>query len=359
MQPRLSSAIISSLVLSVLTAACGGTSVTELTGPDAVRCLATFGAPAATVPAGGGSVAVSVSAGRECSWNARGDGSWIKVSPSSGQGDASVTVAADANPQGTPRSGALIVNDQRLNVTQEASPCRYQLSPGTLRVSSEGGRMAVEVAALPGCRWSASSRDPWARIVSNDGNGPGSAEIQVDRNTSGRERSAQLTIAGQAYDLYQAIPSPVPAPPAPVPTPTPTPTPPTPAPPTPTPPTPTPPAPPVPTPPTPTPPAPVPPTPPPAQPCVFTLNPADRSINRRSRGGNIDVRTRPDCSWNASSSAGWLSITSRSSGRGSGEIEYRASENEGRADRTATIRVGDATFTLEQRGDRGRGNDDD
>ena len=337
---RLSSRIISAFTAGVLAAACGGTTVTELGGPGPARCLTSFSTPAPTLPPDGGSVRVTVSAERECAWSARGDGSWIQVSPTSGQGEAAITITVSENPDARPRSADLVVNDQRLIVRQDPAPCVFSLGAASQNVGAGGGRVAVAVSTLNGCGWSASSPVPWAHVLSSGGNGSGSAELAVDANT-GSARSAQLSIAGEAFTIAQSAFTPAPAPPPPAPAP------PAPQPPTPQPPAPQPPAPP--------PPAPV---PPPAT-CSYSIDPRFRTIGRRGRNGDIDVSAPNGCAWEAESNVSWITITSGSSGRGDGRVRYRVEENDGVFDRLGTIRVAGQSSFVYQRGVLGGGDDED
>lgn len=338
---RLDSQRISAFLFAFLAAACGGTTVTELGGPGPTRCLTSFATPSPTIPAGGGSVRVTVSAERECTWSARGDGSWLQVSPTSGQGEAAITVTVSENPEGRPRSAAVVVNEQRLSVRQEPAPCVFALGSRTQAVAAGGGRVAVTVTAPAGCDWVASSPVPWARVLTSGSNGSGTAEVAVDAN-SGGSRSAELSVAGEAFTITQGAFTPAPAPPAPSPGPPA----PSPAPPSPTPP-----------PPAPAPPSPQPPPPPVT--CTYSIEPRLRTVGRRARNGDIEVRAPEGCAWTAESNVDWISITAGSTGRGSGEVKYRIAENEGLWDRFGTVRVAGQTFSVYQQGTLFGGGDDD
>src|SRR4051794_11295115 len=111
-------------LISVLTLACGSTNVTQLSSPDSVRCQTSL-ASVPTIPAGGGKVEVGVVTERECGWTATSNSSWIQITPSSGQGEAAITVTGTANPQGITRNGNIAVNGSQFSVTQAAAPCTF------------------------------------------------------------------------------------------------------------------------------------------------------------------------------------------------------------------------------------------
>jgi alkylated DNA nucleotide flippase Atl1 len=258
----------SALILS--TVACGGTVVSELTGPDVVRCQTTLAAPQSPVPSNGAQLSAAVGAARECSWTASSEAPWIRVSPSSGQGEATLTLVVESNGTAIARSGTIVLNDSRHTLAQEAAPCRYELNRGTAVVPHTGGSTSVGLSTLEGCAWNASTSAPWVRVVNPSGRNSAIVEFEVSANT-GTARTAEAIVAGLRFVIQQDVPPPVqppPAPPSPTPPPTPPPAPPGPPPtPPPNPPPPTtppptvpptvpPPTPPVPTPPVPTPPAP-------------------------------------------------------------------------------------------------------
>src|SRR5688500_8851321 len=58
--------------VAMLAVTCGGstTTITELSGPDAVRCQTEVSAAPSTIPAAGNRVTLTVLAARECAWTA-------------------------------------------------------------------------------------------------------------------------------------------------------------------------------------------------------------------------------------------------------------------------------------------------
>jgi hypothetical protein len=326
---------VTAAALALLIPGCGSTSVSELSGPESIRCLASLNGPAPAAPAGGGRVDVTIVAERECAWSAASDASWLQVSPSTGQGQGAVTLTIAANPQSNTRAANLIINAQRYGVTQPGNSCRYALGDGSARLSSDAGSTAVRVTAADGCAWTATSSEPWVRVTPASGNGDGSVTVRVDAN-SGGERSARLTIAGQAFILVQeTMPAPSSPPPAPVPTPAPGPAPaPAPKPPPTAPPTPTPP------------PAP---TPPPPAACSYSVDPGNRLFSTKGGDASARISTRSGCAWSASTSENWIRVTP-SSGSGNGSVSYDVDKSKDLGVRTGTVTVAGTSFTIIQLG---------
>jgi Viral BACON domain len=211
------------VALAVFAAGCGESAVTHITGPGpATRCETALTGLPTTVPSSASRLTATVSTNRECRWTIESDASWMQVSPSSGQGEASVSVVVAENPVASDRSGALVVNGSRVAVSQVAAPCRFELSSSSSRVSPEGGAFKVSVSAVSECRWSASSEVPWVRVASSGATGTGSAEFIVEANTGG-ERSGTLRIAGLPFLVQQTATGPPVPPPSPPPVPPPTP----------------------------------------------------------------------------------------------------------------------------------------
>ena len=262
------------------------------------RCEVSVAGGASPVPPGGGTGNLTVGAQRECSWSARADSSWISLSATAGQGPATITYSVQANPNASTRRAGVSVEGQRVEISQEPAPCRYQVSPGTAEVAAAGGTIAIGLTAPGGCSWSAQTGAPW--LTSSPGTGQGSASIHVAAapNPAGA-RDAAINIAGTNVSVRQAGTT-------------------------------------------------TPPPPPPGS-CVATLNPPSFNARNDSSDVKIDVRAAGGCRWSSSSPVPWVSIKDGRTGTGNGEVKLRVEENEGPA-RAATVIVADQPFSLTQDG---------
>ena len=315
-------------------AGCSDTSVSQVNAPTALRCQTALMRLPESFPASGSRLSATVTTTRECQWTVKSEAAWVQVVPNSGQGETALMITVAENPVATRRSSAIIVNDSRITVAQEAAPCRYDLSSSSARVSAAGGDVAVSVGAVAGCGWTAASEASWVRIVQGRGTGDGRAEFDVEVN-SGGGRTASVSIAGLVFRIEQAAAPTTPTPPPPTPTPAPAPTPPAP--------TPTPPPAPTPTPP----PAPSPPAPAPSN-CSFSLDPDHRKIRAEGDRASVRVRTDERCEWTATTTASWIKL-STTRGTGDGEVRYSVDRNAGPA-RQGTIVIGGQTHRVEQAG---------
>ena len=160
-------------------------------------------------PAGGGANNFSVSTAAGCGWTAVSNAPWIQVTsgtPGSGPGTVNYTVAS--NTSTSARTGTVNAGGQTHTVTQAAGAappnCTFQVSPTRATFGGNGGTGSVAVAAAAGCAWTAASNDSWITITSGPGgSGNGTVTYSVPPNSSSRQRTGSLTIAGQSVSIRQ------------------------------------------------------------------------------------------------------------------------------------------------------------
>ena len=312
-----------------LATACSGTSSSiSVTSPTAAKCeVAVENAARDAAPADGIASSLSISTNRDCTWTASTTAAWLAItSATTGQGSDTLSYRVSANAEPVQRRGVLEVNNTQVTVLQDAAPCRYTVTPANTAVSANGGELRVAIETLTGCAWTITSAVSWiAPPASANGDRSATVTLTVARNTSPVERTGTVTVGPQAITIQQAAapadggttptPSPTPSPsPGPAPDPAPAP----------------------------------PPTPPPAPgPCVYNISPTSNSVGSDGTTGTIQVTTTSGCTWRATESANWLTITSGSSGSGNGSVGYRVAANTGGA-RNATITAAGKTFTISQ-----------
>ena len=205
------------LAVAVLVAACGGLTETSssVTVPSTVdgssssnatltSCTVGLNAPA-TVDVAGGRYSLTIAAGSTCSWTARTDVTWADLSPSSGQGNGTTSLAVQANPGFDTRSLNLIVNRETVRIVQNGRTCSYVVSPTAIDVGANETAATIGVTAPAECAWSATASESWIHVASASGRGTGTVSLQISPNT-GDVRHASLTIAGQQVPVTQRRP---------------------------------------------------------------------------------------------------------------------------------------------------------
>jgi hypothetical protein len=173
--------------------------------------------------------------------------------------------------------------------------CTFTLSTGSLSFSASGGPGSVGVTTAAGCTWAASSDRAWMSITSGaSGNGNGTVAVALTANTAAGERAGTLTVAGQPVAVRQDG----------------------------------------------------------AGACTYDISPGSAAFNKDAATGSFAVTAPGHCAWSATSSASWLVVASGQA-TGNGTVAYSVERNRDIAQRTATIAVGDRTFTVTQSGDAG------
>lgn len=279
---------------AVALGACSSSS-TSVTSPTSTRCPVQLSQTPSTIGAAGGSGQIAIAVNRECTWEARSETDWITLAaPTSGQGEGNLGYSVAANPAVSVRRGAVVVNEQRIDVAQSAAECRYSLSSAGGSAAPSGGSIAVSVSAQPTCPWTAASQADWIRIdAGREGNGPGAVTIGVAPNP-GPAREGSVIIAGQAFSVSQPAVGPVPQPG-----------------------------------------------------CDFTVAPDAESFVAAGGEGNVRViAAGPACAWAASSNVPWVTLTA-GGGSGSGSLRYIVGANTGAA-RTGFLTVATSVVTINQ-----------
>lgn len=286
---RVFSAATAAIVAAVLAIAGCGSSGQTFTSPSPVsKCAVSFDAPATTLPPSGGTGALTIKTERECQWTAQAEGTWLSITAgASGQGEGAVQFNAAQNNDPVSRSGAIMVNGLRAQLTQSAADCRFQLATTSQSFGQVGGTGTVNVQASSSlCAWTASSDADWISITSG-ANGRGSAPVAFTvAPTTGPPRAGTLTIAGFRFNVSQA------------------------------------------------------------EGCTFAIAPPSFTTGAGGGSNVVAVTAGPGCPWTASSDVTWISIAT-GAGIGNGTVPFTVSPSNGPT-RTGTLTVAGHLFTVTQ-----------
>ena len=196
---------------------------------------------------------------------------------------------------GGARTGTVTIGNQTFTIQQEAAagPCSYAISPNRDTVDAGGGSGAIiTVTTNAGCTWTASSNDSWLSVTfGSNGNGSGGVRFSAAPN-SGGERTGTLTVAGSTFSVTQRAAST-------------------------------------------------------GGSCSFAVAPASASFGQLGGSTSTAVTTTAGCTWTAASNDSWISVTSGSSGNGSGSVSFAAAANLGAA-RSGSLTVAGRTVTVSQ-----------
>lgn len=165
--------------------------------------------------------------------------------------------------------------------------CTYSLSPMNPGATSAGGPASVSVTAGTGCAWTAASNATWITIsAGGSGSGNGTVNYIVAANASTTSRTGTMTVAGQTVTVTQTGA------------------------------------------------------------CSFTVSPTAPNFDASGGTGTLAVTAGTNCTWTATESLSWITITSGASGAGNGTVTYSVAANSTTSSRTGTMTVAGATVAV-------------
>ena len=270
-----------------LGAACESSS-SVTTAPTPSRCGLEAQASAASFPADGGTGTLRIATNRECAWSASTNAEWITLpSPAGGQGEGVLQFSVAPHPHPAARSADIVVQERRLQVSQEGRACEFRLSSTSEVLPSSGGQGRIDVVASSAqCRWTAVSGAPWITIVAGqDVSGSGAVMFQVGA-MAGPPRGGALTIAGHEVRVAQG----------------------------------------------------------PA--CTYAVSPASLQFGRAGGRSEITVTAPAGCPWSTDAAPAWVAITG-GAGEGAGVVAVTISPSTG-LERNTSIRIAGQEIALQQ-----------
>ncbi len=226
-----------------------------------------------------------------CTWAAVKTNSWIAIK-SGGEGTNGgllrYTLAQNDSPN--TRVGYLTIADQVFTVTQQGSPCVYNLSSTGRLHGSLFDTGQVSVVAVSECSWTIDNTNAWIQFQSPT-NGAGTAVITytVQQNPNSVDRTGRFIIGDQIYTVTQL-----------------------------------------------------------GSVCSYTLDSIGATHGGLPETNLFGVNTLSGCTWTVSETNTWISILSGSTGTNNTAVFYSVSLNVSGAARTGVIRVGGQPFTVTQ-----------
>jgi hypothetical protein len=259
-------------------------------GPRPAEAQCTYSVTPLTVNAlsTGLSGSISVIAGTSCTWTATSPDSWITVAGGSHAGIGSVSYTVAANSTSAARTGTIVVAGQTVTVNQAFGSCNYTVNPLTVNALSFGLSGSVSVIAGSSCEWTATSSVSWITVAGGTHAGIASVNYTVAVNPTSAARTGTMTVAGKTVTVNQAFGS-----------------------------------------------------------CTYTVSPTNTTAPLSgATGRTISIVTGAACTWTATSSVDWITITSSGSGTGFALVIYTVAA--ATQLRQGTLTVAGHTVTITQ-----------
>lgn len=146
--------------------------------------------------ADGGQQNVTVSTNE--SWTVSGGAAWVSVTPTSGSGDGSFTVSAQANDTFDARSAELTVaagdKTQTVKVSQLSQSPSIDVQPTSLEVGYEAGNQTVTITSNAPWTLTLSEGCDWITPDKTEGTGSATVTLAIQANVLREAREAVVTI---------------------------------------------------------------------------------------------------------------------------------------------------------------------
>jgi hypothetical protein len=133
-------------------------------------------------------------------WSITSNQNWLSMSSTSGSGNSTITLTAQANVFAEKRSATLIISDtgsnsQVVTVTQDGAAPVLTVSTNTLTVGAlQGNTTSVDITS--NMNWAASSSQSWLTISSQNVSGNSTLIMTANSNPTTTTRTATVTISG-------------------------------------------------------------------------------------------------------------------------------------------------------------------
>jgi hypothetical protein len=183
----------------------------------------------------------------------------------------------------------------RLAQTPAPPACAYSLVATGQSFPQVGTEGSLTLKTTNDCGWLAATNVSWITLEQPGGAGNSTLRFVVRDNLTGSPRSGLIHIAGQAFTVVQegsAIGSD----------------------------------------------------------CPVTVSPSFQSFTSPGGSGSIALTIGGSCTWQATPSASWITITSSNVGIGSNTVTYSVAANTTGTTRKGSITIGKAVFAIKQKG---------
>jgi trimeric autotransporter adhesin len=183
--------------------------------------------------------------------------------------------------------GQIFIADSGNNLIRVMNPpCNFALTTSSLQATGAGGNFTIGVQTAGFCSWSVSGLPDWVTLASPASvTGPATVSLNVAA-ISNAVRSATITVAGISVTINQAA-------------------------------------------------------------CSYSISPGAQEFGILGGTGTIAVTAPTGCSWSATNTVSFVTLTGATSGNGNGTVPFQVSANAG-GDRSGSFTVAGLSFIVGQ-----------
>ncbi|MFA9392048.1 MAG: leucine-rich repeat protein [Prolixibacteraceae bacterium] len=131
-------------------------------------------------------------------WKVSLDENWLKVTPTSGAGNAQLEFSAESNVLNSERSARVMISgdlipDQIITVLQNPSAPKLSVDNEQIEFNYFEDSLSLQVKS--NISWMAKADQPWLSVLPSQGNGDGEVVVKSALNMSGAERKGKVTFS--------------------------------------------------------------------------------------------------------------------------------------------------------------------
>jgi len=221
-------------------------------------------------------------------WTATSNVSWITITPrTSGNAGESCIYVVSSNFSADTRQGVITIGGKTHTVTQTGY--NATLSPSSATVDLNGATRAISITVDAGVAWSAVSNASWVTVSPASGTSSGSVNYTVAPYGGVTTRTTSLTVAGKTFSITQTGTD-------------------------------------------------------------VNISPKSSEKAYSSDIVQVTVTALSTTAWNVTPNASWISVVDDGNGFGDSTITLAVGTNPSFLERTGTVTIGSATFTIIQAG---------
>jgi hypothetical protein len=221
-------------------------------------------------------------------WTATTTASWLTITPrTTASAGTSCIYVVNSNLSADARQGVINIAGTTHTVTQLGYTAT--LSPTSATVNLAGGAKTVSITTSAGVSWTATTSTPWITVNSPSGIGSGTVTYTVANYSGVVTRTGSILIGGQAFSVSQT---------------------------------------------------------------GTDVNIAPYSSDKAYSSDivTVEVAALSATNWNVTSNASWISVVDPGAKKGNSTVFLAISTNPSFLERTGTVTIGSATFTIRQSG---------
>jgi hypothetical protein len=189
-----------------LTNYCGSRNVTY-TFTLTPNCVFNLSANSAAIDSAQQSVSVNLTNAANCSWTSSSNCNFVSISPSSGSGNETISIAVAENIDTASRTCFITIAGKTFTVSQSGKiapvNCSFNLSSNSTTIDSNQQTVNVQLTNSANCSWTSFANCNFVTVSPSSGSSNSNIAIDVAANPDTISRSCTVTIAGKTFTITQ------------------------------------------------------------------------------------------------------------------------------------------------------------